>query len=365
MNWCLDPELVFLNHGSFGSCPREILDEQQRWRRRMELNPMRFFLRDLEQLGDETRAEVGRFIGASGDDFAFVPNATFGVNAVARSLALAEDDEILMTDHAYNACANTLRALGRKVNVARIPLPIESDEQVIAAITAAVTPKTRLCLIDHVTSPTGLVWPVQRIIAALPGIDVLVDGAHAPGMLDLNVESLGAAYYVGNFHKWVCAPKGAAFLWWRRDLRERIHPPVVSHAANATRTDRPRFRLAFDWMGTLDPTSWLSIPLAIRSFDWPTVRAHNRALALEARQILCEALSVPPPAPESMIGSLAAVPLPDGDAVELQRKLWERGIEVPIPPWPAPPRRLVRISAQLYNHAKQYRQLAAALVDLI
>jgi isopenicillin-N epimerase len=365
MNWSLDPQLVFLNHGSFGSCPREILAEQDRWRARMEENPMRFFLRDLERLDDEARAEVGRFIGAHADDFAFVPNATFGVNAVAQSLTFGPDDEILITDHAYNASANTIRATGAKVNVARIPLPIESEEQLVQHIVGAVTPNTRLVMIDHVTSPTGLVWPVRRILAALPGIDVLVDGAHAPGMLELNVESLGAAYYVGNFHKWAFAPKGAAFLWVRPDRQDRIHAPVVSHAANSTRTDRSRLRLEFDWMGTRDPTAWLSLPLAIRSFDWPQVRAHNRALALNARQILCEALSVPPLCPESMIASLAAVQLPDGDAPALQKQLWERNIEVPIPPWPAPPRRLVRISAQLYNHEGQYRQLAAALLDLL
>jgi isopenicillin-N epimerase len=362
MTWMLDPAIAHLNHGSFGACPREILDEQSRWRARMEANPMQFFMRDLESLGDEARAKLGAFLGARGEDLAFVPNATFGVNAVARTLR--PGDEVLVTDHAYNACVNALHGSGARLICAQIPLPT-SEDQVVDAILAKVSERTRLVLTDHVTSPTGLVWPVKRLIEELPGIDVLVDGAHAPGMLPLEIEALGAVYYVGNCHKWLCAPKGAGFLWARPDRHGGLRPPILSHGANATRTDRSRFRLEFDWMGTSDPTAWLSVPFAIDFFDWEKTRAHNRALALEGRRILCNALGVEPPAPDSMIGSLAAVALPDGDALDLQRRLWERKIEVPIVPWPAPPRRLVRISAQLYNHADQYRQLATALLDLI
>ncbi len=367
VTWALDPTITFLNHGSFGACPRELLDEQSRWRARLEANPMKLFLRDLEGLGDQARAALGAFIGARGEDLAFVPNATFGVNTVARSLGLGPGDEILVTDHAYNACVNALAGTGARLICAQIPLPLSSEDELEQAILSAATERTRLALIDHVTSPTGLVWPAARLVAALQarGIDVLVDGAHAPGMLELNVDQLGGAYYVGNCHKWLCAPKGAAFLWARRDRQARLRPPVLSHGATSPRTDRSRFRLEFDWMGTMDPTAWLCVPSAIGLFDWPAVRAHNRALVLEGRRILSEALGTPPLCPESMIGSLAIVPLPDGDALELQRKLWERGIEVPIVPWPKPPRRLVRISAQLYNHADQYRALAAALVELL
>jgi isopenicillin-N epimerase len=364
MSWLLDPDVAHLNHGSFGACPREILDEQSRWRARMEANPMQLFLRDLESLGDAARERLGAFVGARGEDLAFVPNATFGVNAVARTLR--PGDEVLVTDHGYNACVNALAGSGARLICAQIPLPT-SEDQVVDAILSAASERTRLALVDHVTSPTGLVWPMAPLVAELErrNIAVLVDGAHAPGMLPLQIEALGAAYYVGNCHKWLCAPKGAAFLWARPDKQADLRPPILSHGANATRTDRSRFRLEFDWMGTSDPTAWLSLPFAIDFFDWEKSREHNRALALEGRRILCEALGVPPLAPESMIGSLAAVALPDGDAFDLQRRLWERKIEVPIVPWPAPPRRLVRISAQLYNHADQYRELATALLHIL
>jgi isopenicillin-N epimerase len=385
-HWTLDPEVEFLNHGSFGACPRHVLELQQELRARMERQPVLFHSRELEPLLDEARSALARFVGADSDDLAFVPNATAGVNTVVRSLRLLPGDEVLTTDHAYNACRNALRVLepaGVRVVTAAVPWPGVTPAQVTDAVLAAVTPRTRLALIDHVTSPTGLVFPIETLVRALAerGVDTLVDGAHAPGMLPLDLRRIGAAYYTGNCHKWLCTPKGSGFLHVRRDRQEGVLPLAVSHGFNSTRTDRSRFRLLFDWGGTDDPTPFLCIPEAIRFLGtllpggWPALMQRNRELALAGRHVLCEALAVPPPAPAEMIGSLAAVPLPDSGGPPppagsmndpLQAIVYERHrIEVPIFVFPRHPRRLVRIAAQLYNSRPQIERLARALKEVL
>lgn len=384
--WALDPEVVFLNHGSFGACPRAVLEEQDRIRLRMERQPVQFFVRDLEDLLDTARAELAAFLHAPSTDIAWVPNATSGVNAVLRSLSLAPGDELLTTDHEYNACRNALEYVagraGARVVVARIPFPLADADQAVDAILDHASARTRLALVDHVTSQTGLVLPIARIVAALAGrgIDTLVDGAHAPGMLDLRLADIGAAYYTGNCHKWLCAPKGAGFLYVHPDRQSEIRPVAISHGANSPRQDRSRFLQEFDWVGTDDPSPMLCVPAAIRfmgsllSGGWPALRAHNRALTLDGRRELAEVLGIDLPSPDTMIGSLAALPLPDGAmeppksamyADPLQDELLRRWrIEVPIIPWPDVPKRLIRISAQIYNGPTQYRLLAEALREL-
>ena len=385
--WPLEKDVTFLNHGSFGACPRAVLEAQRRLVERLEGEPVRFLSRELEALLDATRAELGAFVGAPPDDLAFVPNATAGVNTVLRWLPFQAGDEILLTDHGYNACRNAVEAVAARaaahVVVATVPFPIGSADEVVGAVLARVTPRTRLALLDHVTSPTGLVFPIARLIAQLAdrGVDTLVDGAHAPGMLPLDLRALGAAYYTGNAHKWICAPKGSAFLYVHPDRQSVVRPLSISHGTNSPRTDRSRFRLEFDWSGTDDPTAYLCVGEAIRYMGsllpggWPEVMTQNRALACAARRVLCEALGIPPPSPESMLGSLASVPLPASHEAPsprrprqdpLQQKLFERfAIEVPVMVWPAPPRRLVRISAQLYNTPADYERLAEALRMLL
>lgn len=381
-HWTLDPDVTFLNHGSFGACPRVVLEEQSRLRAQMEREPVRFFVRELPALLLRTREALGELLGASPEDLALVPNATYGVNTVLASLDFAPGDEVVVTDHEYNACRNVVAAraarTGARVVVAPVPFPIDRPEQVVEAIVGALSPRTKLVLIDHVTSQTGLVFPVDRVIAeaAARGIDVLVDGAHAPGMLPLDLTALGAAYYTGNLHKWLCAPKGAAFLHVRRDRQAGLRPLAVSHGANAPLGESSRFRVEADWTGTDDPTAHLAIPCAIATLSsllpggLDAVRAANKGLVLRARALLCEALRVAPPCPETMIGSLATVPLPDGDGPPkgplhvdaLQDRLWfEHQIEVPIIPFPAPPKRLVRVAAQLYNRESDYARLVDAL----
>ena len=382
-HWTLDPRIDFLNHGSFGACPRQVLEAQSELRERMERQPLQFLARDLEGLLDDARGALVRFVGADPDDLAFVPNATAGVNTVIRSLELQPGDELLATDHSYNACLNALRwqeKRGVKVVIAKVPWPIAGPGQVVDAVLGAVTDRTRLALIDHVTSPTALVFPVQEIVRRLDqrGIDTLVDGAHAPGMLPLNVREIGAAWYTANCHKWVCAPKGAAFLHVRRDRQQGLRPLVISHGANSARTDRSRFRLEFDWCGTHDPTPFLCIPYALRFLGallpggWPELMERNHALAAQGRRVLCEALRIEAPAPDQMLGSLASVPLPDFAGAKppsrgvpwhpLQKALLEKhGIEVPVVHFPAPPKQLIRIAAQVYNSEDQFARLAAAL----
>ncbi|MGI0489820.1 aminotransferase class V-fold PLP-dependent enzyme [Pantanalinema rosaneae CENA516] len=376
--WAIDPAITFLNHGSFGACPFPVLTAQQQWRERMERQPLQFLGREIETLLDTARRELAVFVGANPNDLAFIPNATTGINAVLRSLQFQPGDQLLTTNHEYNACRNALdyvaERAGLQVVVANVSFPSATSEQVVTAVLEQVSPRTRLALLDHVTSQTGLVFPIAQLVQELRdrGIETLVDGAHAPGMLPLNLQALGATYYTGNCHKWLCAPKGAAFLYVQPDRQSQIRPLTISHGANSPRCDRSRFRLEFDWMGTDDPTPYLCVPEAIRWLGsllpggWSQVMAHNRALAIAARQLLCTALEQPLPCPDDMIGSLAVVPLPDGDWQVLQTALWEQyHIEVPIIPWLTPSSRQVRISAQLYNHLDQYEYLAKALLELL
>ncbi len=382
--WSLEPDLAYLNHGSFGACPRAVLEIQSELRGELERQPVAFLARRLEGLFDDARRELGTFIGADAANLVKVNNATSGVNAVLRSLTFVPGDELLTTNHTYNACRNTLEYVaaraGARVIVAPVPFPLKSPQEVVDAVLGAVTPRTRLALLDHVTSPTGLVFPIAELVKKLSeaDIDTLVDGAHAPGMVPLNLEDLGAAYYTGNCHKWICAPKASAFLYVRSDRQEDLVPLTISHGANQPRPGRSRFHDLFDWAGTTDPTPFLCVPKALGFLaslvpgGWAEVMECNRSLVLRGRRLLCEALGVEPPCPEEMVGSLAAVPLPDalGEAPAggalyaspLQDSLLQDyRIEVPVVPWPGHPKRLIRISAQLYNEEGEYRWLAAAL----
>jgi isopenicillin-N epimerase len=384
--WTLDPSVVFLNHGSFGACPKAVLEAQAELRATLEREPCAFMAREWEGRMDAARTALGGFVGADPDAIALVANATSGVNTVLRSLVFSAGDEILVTDQGYNACHNAARFVaersGASVVVARLPFPLQDPGEVTRAVLAAVTKRTRLALVDHVTSVTGLVMPIESVVRALAerGIDTLVDGAHAPGQVPLALDALGAAYYTGNCHKWVCTPKGSAFLYVRKDRQQDVHPLTISHGRNAARSDRSRFRLEFDFTGTQDPTAWLVIPEAIRYMGsllpggWEELRARNHALALRARALLCEALRIPPPSPEGMIGSLAAVPLPPGPPSDarpltvapLMAELFEKHrIETIVSNWPAPPGRVLRVSAQVYNDESQYALLAEALVALL
>jgi isopenicillin-N epimerase len=376
--WSLDPSITFLNHGSFGACPIAILEYQQTLRAQMEAEPVQFFAMELEPMLDQARQVLAEFVGADPAGLVFVPNATTGVNTVLRSLSLQPGDELLTTNHEYNASRNALdfaaQRSGANVVVVEVPFPIEEPRQFVDAVLGGVSERTRLVLVDHISSQTGLIFPLQELIAALTqrGVEVLVDGAHAPGMVPLNLRELGATYYTGNCHKWMCNPKGAAFLAIAPEKCTQMRPLVISHGANAVRIDRSRFFLEFDWVGTADPTPYLCVPETIRYMGsllpggWTELTASNRQKALAAREFLCQALKADPPCPPEMIGAMAVLPLPDGKVESLKNNLFERfSVEVPIIPWVGLSNRLIRISAQLYNTPTDYDVLARTLVTLL
>jgi isopenicillin-N epimerase len=332
----------------------------------------------------EVRACLGELLRCDPDDLALMPNAEACINAVLRSLEFAPGDELLATTHDYNACLNSLdfvagRSGARVVRVG-IPFPISDASDVTAAILAHVTPRTRLAMISHITSATGLVFPMQEIVGELEsrGVQVIVDGAHAPGQVELDLDRLGASYYAGNCHKWLCCPKGTGFLHVRRERQAAIHPLIISHGMNDPRTDLSAFRKEFDWQGVADPSGFLAIPTAITFLAGlapggiPGLAARNHELALSFRDALCPILRVDPPAPDSMMGSMAAFPIdhlvPDPEVRQrLESMLRERHqIEIPTIRWrPAldSERWTLRVSCQIYNDSGDIDRLATALTE--
>ena len=377
--------MAFLNHGSFGACPKPILKLQADLRRQMEAEPVQFLWRRYEERLEPARRQVARFVGARAQDLVFVTNATSGVNAVMRSLTLRPGDEVLTTNHDYNACRNVLveeaRRAGAKLVVAQIPFPLGSADQVVEAIVDAVTRRTRLAMLDHITSSTGLVFPVARLVRELAGrgVETLVDGAHAPGMVPLDLSRVGAAFYTANLHKWACAPKGAAFLWVREDKQRDLQPAIISHGNNTPRPGYSAFQDRFDWAGTFDPTAWFCAGEAIRWLGqllpggWRELRERNHRLAVQAGRVLGEALGVEARCPENMLGAMVTLPLPErfqavprvGRIDAEQLRLYDQfRIEVPFFRIGRPERRYFRISAHIHNSLAEYEYLAEALAEL-
>lgn len=376
--WQLAPGVAFLNHGSFGAVPRAVAAVQDDWRRRVEAEPVELLARRWRQLVADARRPVAAFLGCDPAHLGFVSNATEGVNCVLRSLSVGPGDELLTTTHVYHAVRQAMRFVcgrsGAAYREVDVPLPIPSADRVVGAVVDALRPTTRLLVLDHVTSPTGLVFPVGATAEACAarGVDVLVDGAHAPGMVPLDLEALGrrgVGYYAGNLHKWCCAPKGTAFLWARADRRNAVRPLVISHWAGEG------FEAEFHWQGTRDHSAWLSAGAAVDfmgQWGWDRVRAHNHALAVWAHAMLCDRLGVEPTSPVdgSLLGSMAAVRLPppldrmtDADQDRLQQALYdEHRIEAMLVGWGG--QRFVRVACQVYNTADEYERLATAIGQL-
>ncbi len=377
----LDPSVTCLNHGMLGACPADVLERQTELRARIERQPSAFILRDFTGLLDEARQALAELISADPTDLALLPNVTTALSAVLRSRAFAPGDEILTTNHAYLSCTNLLdfvaRGTGARVVVATVPTPVTHADEVVDAVLDCVTPRTRLAVLDHVTSPTGMVFPIAALVERLAarGVDTLVDGAHAPGMLPLDVRAIGAAYYAGNCHKWLCSPRGAGFLHVRRDRHEGLHPTVISRGYGVAGAGRPRLHLEFDWLGTADPTPLLCIPHAIRFLNGllpgglPELMARNHALVIDGAQRMAADLPLARLAPDSMVGSMVAFQLPDtpgptsGDAAaSLQQWLYdEHRIDVSVGAWPTARSRVLRVSAQIYNAIDDFIRLGDAL----
>ena len=375
--WGLKSEIDFLNHGSFGASPKAVLERQNALREIMEMDPVEF----IENLGvglwEEALNRLSDFVNADPAGMAFVPNATTGVNTVLASLKLDAGDKILVTDTTYQACRNAVDAVaersGCEVNVACIPVPLDDEEYAVEAVLDAVDDRTRLALIDTISSPTGIRMPFERLVKDLQdlGIDVLLDAAHGPGLVPLDIDALNAAYVTGNCHKWLCTPKGSAFLHVREDKRS-MRPLVISHGATLPKSMGSRFRLEFDWTGTLDPTPWMCIPLAIEYLasvfpgGWDGIMERNRNLALEARSHIISEVGLQPVCSEDFVTSMAAFIVPgppfSPDPDPLHTRLLEKhGVQVPVLGWLPHNRRYLRVSAHLYNSIDQYERLAQAL----
>ncbi|MBL7923299.1 MAG: aminotransferase class V-fold PLP-dependent enzyme [Bacteroidia bacterium] len=385
--WHHDPETVFLNHGSFGSCPAEILSKQCALQMKMEEEPVRFMTRDWEQLYWENKRALAEFVNCKAEDLVLINNTTMGVNTILHALRLNEHDEILTHNHAYGACLNTLRYYAERyrcrLHIAEVPFPLHHEDEITEAILKAVTPRTRLAMIDHITSATGIVFPVERITRELEarGVEVLVDGAHAPGMLDLNLEAIGASYYTGNCHKWICSPKGSALLHVRKDKQAKISPLQVSHKNDLYSGTNKDWSAQFMWPGTDDYTAFFMIKDSIAFMGqlmggWEALRERNRKLCLEARTYLSQITGTPLPAPESMISHLSNIlvqehaPSPAisfNMVAPLKAKLLEEyHIQVPVFFFHSGnPRLWVRISVQAYNSPEQYRYLGDCLKELL
>jgi isopenicillin-N epimerase len=366
--WGLDPAVDYLNHGSFGATPRSVLAVQTALREEMERGPVQFLARELPARLDAVRARLAAFLDADASGLVLVPNATHGVQGALDAIAWQPGDEVVHCDHGYGAVKQALCRLNHRYDVrqvqAIVPFPIERPEQVVEAFAAAIGPRTKLVIVDHITSATALVLPAAELVALCRarGVPVLVDGAHAPGLLPLSIAQLDPDFYTGNLHKWVCAPKGAAVLWVHPSWRERAHPAVTSHGYGLGPAAE------FEWTGTFDPTAWLAVPAAIdklEGFGLAAMRASNHGLAQEGRERLAHALGTRLPHPDNpaWYGPMAAVQVPwargeDGPALTARLHA-EHRIEVPFTRYDS--RCFVRISAQLYNHAGQYQRLADIL----
>jgi isopenicillin-N epimerase len=380
----LDPDVVFLNHGSFGATPEPVFAAYQRWQRELERQPVEFLGRRAEGLLDEARAAMAAYVGCARDDLVFVPNATTGVNVVARSLPLEPGDEVVGTDLEYGACERAWEWFcakrGARYEKAHVPLPLTSPDEVVEAMFAAVTPRTRAIFMSHVTSGTALRLPVEDVArrAREMGILTVVDGAHAVGQWPVDLEALGADFYASNFHKWLCAPKGSGFLYARRDQQSWVESPIVSWGWVEGRNDHFRPESQFvsrnQIQGTRDLAAFLSAPAAVtyqQQRDWETVRERCHALAVEARERIAALAGLPNIVPvKSPDGyrwfrQMAIAPLPEGiDGHALQRCLYdEYRVEIPVTWWSDKP--FIRFSFQGYNTRDDLEALLAALESLL
>jgi isopenicillin-N epimerase len=369
--WDLDPAFLTVNHGSFGATPRSVLNAQRAWQDQMERQPSRFMNTVYTTAIRDAAATLGTFLNAGGSDIVFVDNATTGCNAVLRSVPLHRGDEVMILSHAYGAVHNTVRYVtertGARITQARIPFPNPNTDSLIAVVAAAITPNTRLAVIDHITSGSAIVVPAQQIVAAChaAGVPVLIDGAHGPGQIDLDLAAIGADWYVGNCHKWLCAPKGCAFLHAAPARQAGLHPGTISHGYGQG------FLAEFDWAGTTDPSRFLAVGAAIEFHErlgGTALRERNRDLAIQAGALMAQRLNTNVGTTGAVAGAMATIRLPVGvpspaHARAIRQRLMEAGTDAPVHAldgalW-------LRISAFAYNELDDYARLAELVADVL
>lgn len=374
----LDPDIIFLNHGSFGATPRPVFAEYQAWQRRLERQPVKFILTELWNHLAAARQQLGNYVGAKANDLVFVPNATFGLNVVARSLQLEPDDEVLTTDHEYGACDNVWRFLSQKQGFCYvqqpITLPVVSPEAVVEQFWQGVTPRTKIIFISHITSTTAVCFPVTEICrrARQAGIVTIIDGAHAPGQVPLDLQAIDPDFYFGNTHKWLCSPKGSAFLYTRPDKQSWIEPLVIGWGWGEERelTFGSDFLDYMQWLGTNDLSAYLSVPAAIRfqaAHSWTAVRQQCHTLLSEAVHQICALTHLPSIYPDNagFYHQMATIPLPRLASIEgLKETLYQAyKIELPVLAWNG--RHFIRVSVQGYNRQSDIDALVEALTELL
>lgn len=365
----LRPGVTFLNHGSFGATPRPVFEVYRAWQRELEAQPVEFLGRRLPGLLAEARACLGGYVGADPNNLVFVPNATHGVNIVAHALDLQPGDEVLGTSHEYGAAARAWRFYcakrGARYVERPLTLPLTSPEDVVERLWQGVTERTRVVFLSHITSPTAVILPVAEVArrARAAGILTVIDGAHAPGQVDLALDELGADFYTGNCHKWLCSPKGAGFLYARPAVQALVEPLVVSWGWEAERSSGSTFQDYLSWAGTSDPAAYLSAPAAIAfqaAHDWHEVRAACHALAAAARESVADLTGLPHVYPETFFGQMCVAPLPVGTLDRLGTRLWDEAqVEIPQIRWQG--QEFLRISIQAYNSPGDVERLVEAL----
>jgi len=372
----LRPEVVFLNHGSFGACPRPVFERYQAWQLELERQPVEFMGRRSRELMAEARAALAGYLGADADEVVYFPNVTVALNVVARSLRLEPGDEVLMTDHEYGALERTWQFVCEKVGartvVAPLPAPLDDPGAVVEALLAGLTERTRVVFLSHITSPTALVLPVGEVAAAVrarrPEVLVVVDGAHAPGQVDLDLHGLGVDFYGGNCHKWLSSPKGAGFLYARRDRQELLEPLVISWGWRSRQPGPSRYVDEHEFQGTRDLAAYLSVPDAIRfqrEHDWAAVRAECHAMVAWFRQEMARRTGLAPLATSpDWHAQMITVPLPPCDLDALRHGLYDqRHIELPLTRWRDRPG--LRVSVQGYVTPSDLEALLGALDELV
>jgi isopenicillin-N epimerase len=370
----LDPTITFLNHGSFGATPVPVFEEYQRIQRELEKEPVEFLGRRATSLMQHSRGILANYLSVSRNDIVYVPNATHGINIVARSLDLHPGDEVLTTDHEYGAMDRTWQFLSEQKGFTyrniEVTLPVSSVQQFVDELFANVTDKTRVIYLSHITSPTALIFPVQQICQKARELSILtvIDGAHAPGQIDLALDSLSADFYTGNCHKWLCAPKGSAFLYARKDVQDLIQPLVVSWGWHAEVPGPSRFIDILEWTGTRDISPFLAVPAAIsfqKEHDWQILRASCHDLAVWVKDEISSLFPLEPlSVSDEWYAQMVSIPLPGRFPSEvLQQRLFnDYKIEVPIVPWRG--KTLMRVSVQAYNTRRDLEKLIVALKDI-